>query len=111
MASAHPGSLSTQPLLRDFDNGIDTQHEDRAPVSLRSLEDGEGSGPEFGGLNQRPGLWQRLRMEMRRRRIGEVKAGNGRRLREGEEEEARAKRYRYTKRTCLIIPVVLLSIL
>jgi hypothetical protein len=110
MASEHPESPSAQPLLRNFDIDIDTQREGRKTVSLRSLEDGEESGDEFEQLNKRPGFWQRLRMSIRRRN-GELVKRDDDRLRVGREEKRGLKRYRWRKRLCLVIPVVILSVL
>jgi len=101
---------AAQPLLSNFDDisDFDSPKESghQSHVSFWALEDGgaSDSGSEFGDLRRQHGFWRRLRMALRRRN------GRTRSVKLGGEEEKR-KTFRWRRRTCLALPVLMVGVL
>lgn len=107
MASDTPASL---PLLHDFDpDTVPTQK--RPVVSLRALEDGDGSllDPVDETVGTRPGLWRRFRMALRRRKAQAGNSGHGSVRLPIDEKKRRNSlrlRKRHAAKICVICPLV-----
>jgi hypothetical protein len=112
-ASDHSEPLSTRPLLQDFDSDI-PQKKEQLNVSLRALEDGDDSGSEFEYLRRqrRPGFWRRLRMSTRRRWNGAARTEDLKSAKSsGDEKRRSSQRFRWRRRTCFAIPLLVAFVL
>jgi hypothetical protein len=107
---------SAQPLLR-ISSDSESSFDAKSPhVSLRELEDGNGSvfGSDDEEIGSRPGFWRRLRMSVRRRN-GKLRVDEDFGRVRLPDEKSKSKKYRlkrkHAAKACVIVPLLVIIFL